>query len=118
GQRSGEEKLSLFVERLSDYKATVKQVDQQMLSEAIAKNCRGEEIDTLAVPDGFPVEWLPETIMSLIDQAGSPLSRQQLNNADGVISTCELAIAQTGTIVLTAGSGQGRRALTLLPDYH
>ena len=35
-----------------------------------------------------------------------------------MLTTCALAIAQTGTIVLDGGSGMGRRALTLLPDYH
>ena len=35
-----------------------------------------------------------------------------------MLTTCALAIAQTGTIVLDGGPGMGRRALTLLPDYH
>jgi len=35
-----------------------------------------------------------------------------------VITGCAVAIAETGTIVLDAGEGQGRRALSLLPDYH
>ena len=41
-----------------------------------------------------------------------------LATADGVLTTCALAIAETGTIILDAGPGQGRRALTLLPDLH
>jgi len=35
-----------------------------------------------------------------------------------VLTGCALGIAQTGTIVLDSGRAQGRRALTLLPDYH
>jgi L-lactate dehydrogenase complex protein LldG len=35
-----------------------------------------------------------------------------------VVTGCALAIAETGTIVLDAGVGQGRRAITLLPDFH
>ena len=35
-----------------------------------------------------------------------------------MITGCALAIAETGTIVLDGGPGQGRRALTLVPDHH
>ena len=41
-----------------------------------------------------------------------------ITSADGVITTCAAAIAETGTIVLDAGPGQGRRAVTLAPDLH
>ena len=37
---------------------------------------------------------------------------------DGAITGCTVAIAQTGTIVLCHGDREGRRALTLIPDYH
>jgi len=37
---------------------------------------------------------------------------------DGVLTGCALAIAETGTIVLDGAGGSGRRALTLVPDYH
>ena len=43
---------------------------------------------------------------------------QDLDRCDGVISGCAVAIALTGTIILDGGTAQGRRALTLLPDYH
>jgi len=35
-----------------------------------------------------------------------------------VLTSATLAIAETGTIVLQDAPGQGRRAITLLPDYH
>ncbi|HEX2703275.1 MAG TPA: LUD domain-containing protein, partial [Solirubrobacteraceae bacterium] len=47
-----------------------------------------------------------------------PLSLHQLEKVDGALTGCALAIAETGTIALDAGAGQGRRALTLVPDLH
>ncbi len=35
-----------------------------------------------------------------------------------MLTACAVAIAETGTIVLDGGPDQGRRAITLLPDYH
>ena len=52
------------------------------------------------------------------DAAHSRLTNQELDESDGVLTGCAFGIAQTGTIVLDAGRAQGRRALTLLPDYH
>ncbi|PLS78509.1 MAG: lactate utilization protein C, partial [Chloroflexi bacterium] len=46
------------------------------------------------------------------------LTYAQIDASDGVVTACALGIAQTGTIVLDGGSCQGRRVLTLLPDYH
>jgi L-lactate utilization protein LutC len=46
------------------------------------------------------------------------LSAADLDQLDGVVTSCAVAIAETGTIVLDAGQGQGRRALSLVPDYH
>jgi L-lactate dehydrogenase complex protein LldG len=47
-----------------------------------------------------------------------PLGVADLDAADGVVTGAALAIALTGTIVLDTGPGQGRRALSLLPDLH
>jgi L-lactate dehydrogenase complex protein LldG len=46
------------------------------------------------------------------------LSPADLDQVDGVITGAALAVAETGTIVLDHSPGQGRRALTLIPDYH
>ncbi|MBL7519986.1 LUD domain-containing protein, partial [Frankia sp. CNm7] len=46
------------------------------------------------------------------------LTAGELDAADGVLTGCALAIAETGTIILDGGPGPGRRALSLVPDYH
>jgi L-lactate dehydrogenase complex protein LldG len=71
----------------------------------------------IVVPAGIPGEWLaPSDATGVADDP--PLSWADLDAIDGVVTTCAVAIAETGTIVLDAGAGQGRRALSLLPDLH
>jgi L-lactate dehydrogenase complex protein LldG len=47
-----------------------------------------------------------------------PLSPHALDQLDGVLTGCALAIAETGTIALDGGARSGRRVLTLVPDWH
>jgi len=46
------------------------------------------------------------------------LSVAELDGVDGVITSCAVAIAETGTLILDGSPGQGRRVITLIPDYH
>ncbi len=55
---------------------------------------------------------------ALHDAARPRLTNEEFDGSDGVLTGCALGIAQTGTIALDSGRAQGRRALTLLPDYH
>jgi L-lactate dehydrogenase complex protein LldG len=71
--------------------------------------------ERLAVPHDLPNEWRPKRI-DLTEDDG--LSAHALDALDGALTGCALAIAETGTIVLDGGRAQGRRALTLVPDYH
>ena len=54
--------------------------------------------------------------MAAVEEAG--LDNLALNGVASALTSCALAIAETGTVVLDAGPGQGRRAVTLLPDHH
>jgi L-lactate dehydrogenase complex protein LldG len=59
-----------------------------------------------------------EGVETLRDAARPRLTKEELDGSDGVLTGCALGMAQTGTIVLDSGRAQGRRELTLLPDYH
>jgi L-lactate dehydrogenase complex protein LldG len=61
----------------------------------------------------LPLEWRPQ---GAVEDRG--LDAHELDALDGALTGCGLAIAETGTIVLDGGAAQGRRALTLVPDYH
>jgi L-lactate dehydrogenase complex protein LldG len=111
-----EEMIERFIERVADYKVNVRRVTEGELSQAIAAACAEHGIRRLVVPSGLPSAWLPTEIELLRDNPS--LSNEQLDGSDGVLTGCALGIAQTGTIVLDGGPTQGRRALTLLPDYH
>lgn len=100
--------VELFVERVTDYRATVvSSVDDALAADA-AK--------AVVAPD-LERRWWPSSVPVVIDEP--PLGAAELD-APGlvVVTTCAIAIAETGTIVLDASAGQGRRVLTLVPDHH
>lgn len=118
GNLPGTEIVHLFMERVGEYQATVKQVGKKDLVDVVDESCQKHSVNRLVVPEGFPKEFLPTAVTPLFDFIDKPLSHLELDESDGVITTCAHAVAQTGTIILNAGNGQGRRALTLVPDYH
>jgi LUD domain len=75
-------------------------------------------------PDGLPADWFPADWLTArpdgIELAGDipPRSAAELDPMAGVVTGCAVAIAETGTIILDHGPGQGRRSLTLVPDFH
>lgn len=114
---TGTDPIELFVERVSDYRATVHRATVADLPETIAAVLAAHRATRIAVPGGAPDAWLARSGAERI--ADDPvLSHADLDGLDGVVTGCAVAIAETGTIVLDAGPDQGRRALSLLPDLH
>jgi L-lactate dehydrogenase complex protein LldG len=112
---AGPAAASLFAERVADYDATVARVPGGALLDALAERCRQRGAGRLAAPADLPAEWRPPGVEFVEDRG---LSNEALDGLDGVLTGCALAIAETGTIVLDSGARQGRRALTLVPDWH
>ena len=113
-----DEIVERFAERVAEYEATVHRVSEADLPREIAEACERRGVRRLVVPAGLPDGWIPDGPDVLRDDTRTQLSNEELDRSDGVLTGCALGISQTGTIVLDAGAGQGRRALTLLPDYH
>ncbi|WP_274557976.1 LutC/YkgG family protein [Streptomyces spiramyceticus] len=110
--------VAQFAARVADYRATVTRTTDADARVTVAARLAARGLRTLVVPDGFPAGLLPEGGGWTVLRDEPPLSVAELDAAEGVLTTAALGIAVTGTIVLDAGPGQGRRALTLLPDYH
>ena len=107
--------LDAFLERLAHYDARAIRTTAGDLDATVRDTLAQRGARDVITPDGVPSGWLT-TVNPIKDTP--PLDNEALDGSDGVVTTCALAIAQTGTIVLDGGPGMGRRALTLLPDYH
>ena len=111
--------LELLVDRLVDYRALVRRSTTAMVAATVVAALTERGARRIAVPQGI----LPAGLDRLepgIELVGDdpPLTAAQLDGLDGVLTGCAVAIAETGTIVLDGGTGQGRRILSLVPDYH
>jgi L-lactate dehydrogenase complex protein LldG len=110
----GGDPVDLFAERVADYRAVVVRCGLDEVRDRVAEGLGAAA--NVVVPDGFPGEWLPHGVDRVTDDP--PLAATDLDAVAAVVTTAALGIAVTGTIVLDHGPGQGRRALSLIPDRH
>jgi L-lactate dehydrogenase complex protein LldG len=113
--RPREAVLELLEDRLRDYDARVVRVAASDVRAAATKMLVERGVRRMVVPLGLVTEWIPEGVELVVD---GELAAAELDVLDGVMTGATLAIAETGTLVLQNVAGQGRRALTLVPDYH
>jgi L-lactate dehydrogenase complex protein LldG len=114
GDTAMDDVVGVFCERVAEYKATVTRVGAGDLGATVTRLCAERGARRIAVPPGGPD--VLRGVEVVVDDP--PLSPHALDQLDGVMTGCALAIAETGTIVLDGGARSGRRALTLVPDWH
>jgi len=115
GSLDCERLLDLLEDRLTDYRAAVRRGKAAGLADAVGAALTQRGARRVVVPPGLDLPALPPGIEAVPDDGLSP---EDLDGLDGVITGAAVAIAETGTIVLDGSPGQGRRAITLVPDYH
>ncbi|MEU7058228.1 LUD domain-containing protein [Streptomyces sp. NPDC046197] len=118
GEAGSPQTVALFLERIADYGASARLVDADAAPSAIAEALAGRSAGTVVVPNGFPEPWRAGLAGVLVLGDDPPAGPAALDAVDGAVTTAATAVAATGTFVLDGGPGQGRRALTLVPDYH
>ena len=108
----------LFEEVLLDYRATVRRCEENQVANVIAELFSDQDISSVVVPRGLDSRWYARLggIDLTVDDGARPAV--ELASIDAVITGCACAIAETGTIVLSCQPDEGRRAITLLPDFH
>jgi L-lactate dehydrogenase complex protein LldG len=118
---SAEALTELLIDRLMDYRALVRQCSPDDLAAEIADTLDQRSPQTVVAPAGLDLSWTASISAQVITDGSATddqLSVSELDAADGVVTGCAVAIAETGTLILDGSAGQGRRVLTLIPDYH
>lgn len=109
--RSRTEIVEQFAEYAAEYRAHVVRVSNNQLLSTLRQLVPTD--GWTVIPSDLDPAWrLPEM------REDHQLSIAALDQAGAVVTACAVAIAETGTLVLDAGVGQGRRAITLVPDHH
>jgi len=107
--------LELFIDRLKHYQVAVHLCSRSEIAATIGGIVAARGKSRLIVPADIQPAWLSGGANFVRDEG---LGYRDLDVSEGVLTGCSLGIAMTGTIVLRHGPGEGRRALTLIPDYH
>jgi L-lactate dehydrogenase complex protein LldG len=112
---SEQDVMELFMERLQDYGAGVYECSEPYVSGAIGAALTDRQLRRLVTGRDFRGGWIPAGFDFYSD---NDFDYYQLDGFEGVVTSCALAIAETGTIVLRHAEEEPRRAVSLIPDYH
>lgn len=121
GAMSTNERVERMIERLREYDAEVAECAPDALPATIAARVAASGRRKLVVPAGIPADWMNEAarrVEGLEWALDHNLKSAEIEQAEGVMTSAFCGIADSGTIVLHHGSMEGRRVLTLLPDWH
>lgn len=115
GSLAAEERIALMIHRLREYDAEVTECAPGALPAEIAARLAASGRRSFVAPAGLPQAWVAEGFDWKPD---NKLTTAEIEQAEGVVTSCFCGIADSGTIVLHHSASEGRRSLSLLPDWH
>ena len=115
GQMGAAECVALMIERLRDYDADVVETSANKLAATITSQLKASGRYRFVAPEGLPLEWMSNEFEWKIDRNLSPA---EIETCDGVVTGSFCGVADSGTIVLHHSATEGRRVVSLLPDWH
>ena len=121
GSLSAPARIELMIQRLREYDAEVVECTPDELPNAITAQLAASGRHHFVAPSGAPPEWLvtsADQIKGLEWTIDHGLAIDEIEKAEGVVTAATCGIADSGTIVLHHSATEGRRVLTLLPDYY
>lgn len=116
------EVIAEMVDALEDYNAVVKVVEEAGIEDAIDQFLADLQAKAVVVPSDLKDSWKQAAGRGgrkvSQDDVKNPMSHDQLDQMDAVLTSSRVGISLSGTICLDAEDGNGRRAITLIPDAH
>jgi len=111
----------VFIERLREYDAEVVECVPEAIGETIAERLEASGRHRFIAPPGLPAGWLVPAAWQIAGfewNIDHDLPVGEIEKAEGVLTACFCGVADSGTIVLHHSAMEGRRIITLLPDWH
>jgi L-lactate dehydrogenase complex protein LldG len=106
---STETLTELLIDRLVDYRALVRRCSADDLAAVIAETLAERSAQTVVAPAGSDPSWTASSSAEVLTDGSSAddqLSVSELDAANGVITGCTVAIAETGTLILDGQTGR------------
>ncbi len=126
GKLQAQERIALMIERLREYGAEVVESTPDELPATITAQLAASGRRIFVAPPETPAAWCVQAADEIAGfectmdhwDAGRGLRTREIEQAEGVMTAAFCGIADSGTIVLHHSGSEGRRVLTLLPDWH
>jgi L-lactate dehydrogenase complex protein LldG len=121
GSLSASARIELMIHRLREYDAEVVECTPAELPDVISAQLAASGRHLFVAPSGAPPEWMVTSAYQIkglewtIDHGPAI---DEIEKAEGVVTAATCGIADSGTIVLHHSATEGRRVLTLLPDWY